>query len=133
WLLSVIAGSAAAVSFAGCALLVPRFGAKGAAVATLLAYGTSALVTYRIAQRVHPLPYRGGKLITVFLIALVLTLAAQRWAAAGASGIAMKVTALAAFAILCARLELWKERGAVAPSYLAAAQATAQPVERGGA
>jgi O-antigen/teichoic acid export membrane protein len=132
WLLSVIACSAAAVSVAGCALLVPRFGAQGAAVATLMAFGVAALVTYRIAQRVHPLPYRGGRLITVFMIALALGLVAQGWTRAGATGIAMKVAALAAFAILCARLELWKERGAIAPSYLAAAGAT-RPQEREGA
>jgi O-antigen/teichoic acid export membrane protein len=118
-LLAYGATAAAAVSIATCTLLAPRFGASGTAVATLLAYGASAIVTYRIAQRVHPLPYRGGRLITVFGIALALGLVAQGWTRAGGVGVAMKLAAIAAFAILCARLELWREHGAVAPAWLA--------------
>jgi O-antigen/teichoic acid export membrane protein len=128
-LLMLCGGASALTSFVACALLVPRFGPAGAAVATLLAYGASAIVTYRIAQRVHYLPYRGGRLITVFGIALALALVAQGWTRAGAVGIAMKLAAVAAFAILCVRLELSKERGAVAPKYLAAGQGS---VEQGG-
>jgi O-antigen/teichoic acid export membrane protein len=126
------AWAAAAVSFVACWLLAPRFGATGTAAATLLAYGASALVTYRVAQRVHRLPYRGGRLMTVYGVALALALAAQGWTRAGATGIAMKLAAIAAFAILCARLELWREKGAVAPGYLAA-ETTALPKEPGGA
>jgi len=128
-LLMLCGGASALTSFVACSLLVPRFGPAGAAVATLLAYGASAIVTYRIAQRVHYLPYRGGRLITVFGIALALALVAQGWTRAGAVGIAMKLAAVAAFAVLCVRLELSKERGAVAPSYLAAEQGS---VEQGG-
>ena len=126
------AAAAAAVSIAACAALVPRLGATGAAVATLLAYGASALVTYRIAQRVHPLPYRGGRLIAVFGLALALTLLTQGRMPAGPVGVAMKGMAVATFAILCARLELWKERGGVAPSYLGA-DGAARADEQGGA
>ncbi|HEU5324141.1 MAG TPA: lipopolysaccharide biosynthesis protein, partial [Methylomirabilota bacterium] len=90
------AGAAAAVSIVGSLLLAPRLGATGAAVATLLAHGASAVVTYRIAQRVHPLPYRGGRLLAVFAVALALALAAQGWTKAGVSGVAMKVAAVAA-------------------------------------
>jgi O-antigen/teichoic acid export membrane protein len=129
WLLSAGAFAAATVALVGGALLTPRFGAFGAAVATLLAYGASASVTYRIAQNVHPLPYRGWRLILVFAIALALSLAAQSWTRTGATGIAMKLAAVAAFALLCVRLELWKERGGVAPAYLAAAA----PIEGEGA
>ena len=128
-LLMLCGGASALTSFVACSLLVPRFGPAGAAVATLLAYGASAIVTYRIAQRVHYLPYRGGRLITVFGIALALALVAQGWTRAGAVGIAMKLAAVAAFAVLCVRLELSKERGAVAPSYLSAEQGS---VEQGG-
>jgi len=131
-LLAYGAAAAAAVSIAACVLLAPRFGATGAAVATLLAYGASAIVTYRVAQRVHPLPYRGGRLITVFAIALALALVAQGWTRAGAVGVAMKLLCVAAFAILCVRLELWRERGAVSPSWLAAGGVTPEPGERGG-
>jgi O-antigen/teichoic acid export membrane protein len=110
--------TAAAVSLAASLALAPRFGAAGAAIATLLAHGGSAIVTYRIAQAVHWLPYRGGRLFMVFALGLGMTLVAQGWS--GATGIVMKVAALGAFALLCTRLELWKERGAVAPRERAA-------------
>jgi hypothetical protein len=45
----------------------------------------------------------------------------------------MKLAALAAFAMVCVRLELWRERGAVAPSWLAARESSPEPGERGGA
>ena len=117
------AGAAAVVSLVACRLLAQRFGAAGTAVATLLAYGASAIVTYRIAERGGPRAgggYRGGRLIAVFGIALALALVAQGWTRAGIAGVAMKLVAVAAFAILCARLELWREQGGVAPAWLAA-------------
>ena len=83
-------------------------------------------------QRVHPLPYRGGRLIAVFGLALALTLLTQGRMPAGPVGVAMKGMAVATFAILCARLELWKERGGVAPSYLGA-DGAARADEQGGA
>jgi O-antigen/teichoic acid export membrane protein len=126
------AGAAAAVSVVANLLLAPRFGAAGAAVATLLAHGASAVVTYRLAQAVHPLPYRGGRLLAVFAFALALTLAAQGWMRAGAVGVAMKLAAVAAFAMLCVRLELWRERGAVAASWRGAAGTAPGPIDRGG-
>ena len=103
------------------ALLTPRWGAPGAAVATFLGYAVSAVVTYRIAQRVHPLPYRGGRLIAVFALALALGLLAQTWTRQGAAGVVMKLAAVAGFALVCTRLALWKEHGAVAPSWWKAA------------
>jgi len=113
-------------------LLTARWGASGAAVATFLGYGASALVTYRIAQRVHPLPYRGGRLIAVFALALALALFAQTWTGQGAAGLVMKIAAVAAFALVCARLALWKERGGVAPSWTHAAGSGPGAGERGG-
>ena len=53
----------------------------------------------------------------MFALALALALVAQGWTRMGVSGLAMKLVAVAAFAILCARLELWRERGAVAASW----------------
>ncbi|HEY2955778.1 MAG TPA: lipopolysaccharide biosynthesis protein [Candidatus Eisenbacteria bacterium] len=117
-LLSVGALSAAAASIAGNVLLVPRLGVAGAAIGTFLGYGTSAVVTYRVAQSVHPLPYRGGRLLSIYLLALALGLAAQTWGGHGAAGLVVKIAVMAAFALVCARLALWTERGAVAPSAL---------------
>jgi O-antigen/teichoic acid export membrane protein len=113
-LLGWCAGGAAAVAIAANLLLTPRFGAPGAAVATFLGYGVSALLTYRVAQRVHPLPYRGGRLLIVFVAALALGLLAQHAAAPGATAVAMKLGAALAFAVVCALLGIWTERGAVA-------------------
>jgi O-antigen/teichoic acid export membrane protein len=124
--------SAAAVSALACMLLAPRLGAPGAAVATLLAYGASAIVTYRIAQRVHPLPYRGGRLVTVFVLALVLALTVQSFAVNEVFGVALKLAAIAAFALLCARLEMWEERGAVARDWRAADDGSIGPGTSGG-
>jgi O-antigen/teichoic acid export membrane protein len=116
-LLAVPAFASALASFVACWALAPRFGATGAAIATLLAHGASGFATYRIAQAVHPLPYRGGRLFLVFALALALALVAQGWTRMGITGLAMKLVAVAAFAILCARLEMWRERGAVAASW----------------
>lgn len=114
-LLGLSAGGAAAVSIAGNALLTPRLGAPGAAIATFLAYVASAALTYIIAQRVHPLPYRGGRLLAVFSLALALALGAQRFAPPGAAGVAVKLGAALMFTAVCARLGMWTVRGAVAP------------------
>jgi O-antigen/teichoic acid export membrane protein len=132
WLLGFGAFSAAAVSAAACLLLAPRLGAPGAAVGTLLAYGASAVVTYRIAQRVHPLPYRGGRLFTVFAIALALALMVQSGTRIGFVGVAVKLAVIAAFALLCARLEMWREHGAVAGNWRAADHGSMGPGGSGG-
>ena len=122
--------TAAAISAAASVALAPRLGATGTAIATLLAHGASAIVTYRVAQRVHWLPYRGGRLIAVFALALALTLALQR--GTGVAGVGMKLAALVGFAMLCVRLELWRERGAVSPAYRAAEPVASGTGERGG-
>jgi len=101
----------------------PRFGAPGAAVATFLGYCVSAVLTYRVAQRVHPLPYRGGRLVLVFVTALGLGLLAQQAPPASGPGMTAKIAAALAFVALCAGLGIWKERGAVAPSVAGAERA----------
>jgi O-antigen/teichoic acid export membrane protein len=113
-LLNWCAGGAALVAISGNALLTPRFGPSGAAVATLLGYVASSVITYGIAQRVHPLPYRGGRLLAVFSLALALALGAQRFAPPGAAGVAVKLGAALVFVAACARLGMWTVRGSVA-------------------
>src|SRR5262249_37386219 len=56
-LLGWCAAGAAVVAAAGQWLLTPRLGPAGAAAATCAGYFASALFTYWMAQRVHPLPY----------------------------------------------------------------------------
>jgi O-antigen/teichoic acid export membrane protein len=76
-LLGWTAGAAALASLAANAVLAPRFGGMGAALATLLGNVILAIGTYLVAQNVHPLPYQGGRLLVLFLLAVGLGLAAQ--------------------------------------------------------
>ncbi len=108
------AAAASLASWAANALLTPRFGVEGASVATFLGYATLALTTYVASQRVHPLPYRGRRLVALFAIALSLGEVVPRFAPPGASGVAVKIAVVAAYAALCWKLEIAKERGAVA-------------------
>ena len=107
------AGGAAVVATLANLVLTPRFGAEGAAAATCMGYASSAVFAYLVAQRVHPLPYRGARLALLFLGALGLGVAATRLAPAGAGGIGVKLGALVVFAVLAWRLEVWTDRGAV--------------------
>jgi O-antigen/teichoic acid export membrane protein len=113
-LLGLSAGAAAVVAAGANVVLTPRLGPAGAAAATTLGYFTSAALTYTIAQRVHPLPYRGGRLVLFAGAALGVTLAVQGVAPAGPAGWALKLATVAASAGVMTWLGLWKERGAVA-------------------
>lgn len=112
-LLGGIAGAAALVAVVANQLLVPRWGAEGAAMATCLAHTVSTILAYLVAQRVHPIPYRGARLALLFGAALALGVATVRFAPAGAAGVAARVGAVLAFAALAAVMEVWKDRGAV--------------------
>jgi len=113
-LLAVGAWTGALLGIAGQVLLTPRLGATGAAIATLAGYAGVAVVTYALAQRVHPMPYRAVRAAALFALALALAVVAQRFAPAGVAGVAARLAALAAFAATCWRLRVWTERGAVA-------------------
>ncbi len=113
-LLGWCAGSAALAAAAGHLVLTRRYGAQGAAAATLLGYAAGAVVTYRIAQRVHPFPYRGGRVLALAAAALALAYAAQNGSPAGPLGWGWKLAAVAAFVALCVRLRVWTDAGAVA-------------------
>ena len=76
-LLGWTAGAAALAALAANAVLAPRFGGMGAALATLLGNVILAIGTYVVAQNVHPLPFQGGRLLVLFLLAVGLGLAAQ--------------------------------------------------------
>ena len=78
-LLGWTAGAAAAVALAANAILVPRMGGEGAALATLLGNVSLAVGTYVVAQSVHPLPYQGARLSLLFLLAVGLGLVAQQF------------------------------------------------------
>lgn len=112
-LLGFSAGGAALLAVAGNALLVPRLGAEGAAMATFGGYAASAILTYLLAQRVHPLPYRGTRLAALFAAGVGLGAVAVRWAPAGGAGVAGRAAALLAYALLAWKSDVWKDRGAL--------------------
>jgi O-antigen/teichoic acid export membrane protein len=116
-LLGLSAGGAALVAAAANLLLTPRFGPLGAAAATTAGYVASATLTYAIAQRVHPLPYRGGRLMLLGLLALGGTVAVQQGAAGGIAGVVLKLAAVLGMAVLMTVIGIWQDRGAVARSH----------------
>ncbi len=112
-LLGWCAAGAAAVGALGQWALTPRFGPPGAGAATFAGYFASAVITYVVAQRVHPLPYRGLRLAGLGLGGLALGLVGQRLAPTGAIGTACRLGLAAAFAGLIVALKVWRERFAV--------------------
>ena len=107
-LVNLCAGGAAIVAIVGQRIAVPRWGPLGAAMASWLAYVTAAVLTYWIAQRVHRLPYKGARLLLLFLLANGFAIAGQRWAPAGPAGVAAKLVIVAAFVAVAAGAGLWK-------------------------
>src|SRR5206468_1767182 len=116
-LLGLSAGGALAVAVAANAVLTPRFGGPGAGIATFLGYATAAALTYRVAQHVRPHPFRGGRALLVFGLALGLALVSQRVGVGGVPGAAIKLVMAAAFAATCLALKLHRDQGAVAPGF----------------
>ncbi len=96
-LLGWTAAAAAAAALVANALLTPGLGGLGAATATLLGNVTLAVTTYAASQSVHPLPFRGGRLLLLFALALGLGIAAQHGPLLGAWGWALRLGALVVF------------------------------------
>jgi O-antigen/teichoic acid export membrane protein len=115
-LLGWAAAGAALVAVAANAVLTPALGAGGAAIATFLGYGGSALFAYAVSQRVHPLPYRGGAMVLAFALALALAWSGQRWSPEGAAGVGVRLAAVAAFAAVGGWLGLWRPARAPGPT-----------------
>lgn len=53
-------------------VLIPLYGSMGAAVATLIAYITLALITYYANQRIYPVPFEIGRFIIALLVGIAL-------------------------------------------------------------
>jgi O-antigen/teichoic acid export membrane protein len=93
----------ATLNVAANVVLVPRFGAGGAAVAACLAYGVVAAGTIRSAQRRHRLPIPWGRLGIAAMLTLAASAAMVRpWSASPVASLAWKfpMGAVAAIAIL---------------------------------
>ena len=113
-LLGWAAGGAALAAAVANLLLAPRLGPLGAGIATTLGYATSALLTYVVAQSVHPVPFRGLRLVLTFALALALTVAGQRLVPPGGWWVVAKLLIALVFAATVWRLGLLRDRGAVA-------------------
>ena len=59
-------------------VLIPLYGATGAAIATLVAYIALALVSYLFNQRIYPVPFEVGLFLVALGIAIVLYFADSR-------------------------------------------------------
>jgi O-antigen/teichoic acid export membrane protein len=115
-LLAWCSGSGALVGLVLQWAWTPRFGPLGAAAATCAAYATAAIVTYRIAQAVHPLPLRGGRATMLVVVALGLALLVQEFAPGGGVGVGVKLAVASAFAAGCWTLRVHRDAGAIAPA-----------------
>ncbi len=102
------AGAAALVAGLANAVLTPALGSPGAALATFMGYSVSAILATIVAQRVYPLPYRSGRILVMFALALAIALALQRLAPAGAAGVAVKLAGAALYAGVVSGLGLWR-------------------------
>lgn len=116
WWISVCTIAAAVVGLLSQSLLTPQFGPVGAAAATFVSYLVWAVFTYWIAQRVHPLPYRGGRLAALGLAALAVGLVGQNLTGPGSGGLAMRLGLAVGFAGAMAALRVWSGGFAVATS-----------------
>lgn len=110
-LLGLTAGASAVAAVLANAVLVPRFGVEGAAIATCIGYTLSAALTYAVSQRHWPLPYRPLRLAAVFVSAIVIGLLTLQVAPAGAAGWGVRFLALAAHAAVAWALGLFSRAG----------------------
>ena len=94
------AAAAALVAVAANAIATPVLGGMGAAGATWLGNLALAIATYAASQRVHPLPFRGPRLLGLFLLATLAAWGVPRWAPPGASGVLIKLATVATFALV---------------------------------
>ena len=68
WLISVALLFSALLNIGANLVLIPLYGALGAALATLIAYIALALLSYLFNQRIYPVPFQ----ITLFLVATLM-------------------------------------------------------------
>ena len=130
-LLGWCAGGAALIGALAQWQLTPRWGPVGAGAATFCGYLASAVFTYFMAQRVHPLPYRGGRIAMLGAAALLLGLAGQRFGA-GPGGLVLRLALVGGFAVVVALLRVWRGGFAVDAKLEARAEARAKEASAAG-
>lgn len=68
WLTAIFTSVAALTNFVLNLILIPVYGAMGAAISTLIAYAILTLLAYIINQRIYPIPFEIGRFIVALLI-----------------------------------------------------------------
>jgi O-antigen/teichoic acid export membrane protein/glycosyltransferase involved in cell wall biosynthesis len=72
WLMAVYTTVAAGINVACNLILIPSFGAVGAAIATLIAYAALAAMAYIGNQRIHPIPFELVRFLGAVLAGAVI-------------------------------------------------------------
>ena len=71
WFAVLLTSSAAIINVIANLILIPIYGAMGAAVSTLMAYFVLTVIAYIVNQRIYPIPYEVAR----FVLALILGIA----------------------------------------------------------
>ena len=72
WLTAVFTTTAALVNFVVNLILIPRYGAMGAASSTLIAYIVLAFAAYIVNQRIYPIPFEIGRFFVALFVGVAL-------------------------------------------------------------
>ena len=54
-------------------LLIPKMSYYGSAIATLAAYGTMMIISYKMGQKAYPIPYDINKIVTYLLVTILFS------------------------------------------------------------
>jgi O-antigen/teichoic acid export membrane protein len=109
----VATGIAALVSLVGNLLLIPRYGATGAAWVNACSYAVLAGTAYVLSQRVYPVRHEYGRLARLVAAGAVAWLAARAWpvTVSPLAGFLLRgLTVLVAYPILLAILGFYQRR-----------------------
>lgn len=72
WMAFIFTSFAALINVGFNILLIPLYGAMGAALSTLFAYAALALLAYIVNQRIYPIPFQVGIFTIAFLLGVAL-------------------------------------------------------------
>ncbi len=113
WLVTVFVTTAAAINIVLNLFLIPRCGAMGAALSTLIAYAALALLAYAGNQRIYPIPFEVGRFLTAAVVGAALYVGISRWLPALGPGWSwiLSLVALAAYGLWLLWLGLGLDRG----------------------
>jgi O-antigen/teichoic acid export membrane protein len=96
----MVTGAAAATNVAANFALIPRFGAIGAAWATVVAYAVMALLGFHFSRRVFPIPFEGSRLLRLAAAAAAAYALAALVPGEGTAAASMRAVALLSFPLV---------------------------------